>query len=123
MTPRVAEWLEKAEGDYQTAAATWKLEKPVYDTICYHYQQCVEKYFKAALLNFDRPVPKVHDLTRLSRELLPFISELETESEDLERLTNIASEVRYPGLTATEDEAKLALEICDRVKAIVQDHL
>ena len=44
-------WVEKAENDWINATHTLKLEKncPT-DTVCFHAQQCVEKYLKALLV-------------------------------------------------------------------------
>jgi HEPN domain-containing protein len=45
-----AEWVKKAEDDLKTAAHTLKLGKTCpTNTVCFHAQQCVEKYLKAYL--------------------------------------------------------------------------
>jgi HEPN domain-containing protein len=45
------EWTAKADNDLKTAAHTLKLgDKCPTDTVCFHAQQCVEKYLKASLL-------------------------------------------------------------------------
>lgn len=49
---RVAsEWVSKAENDLRAAVETLRVERncPT-DTICFHAQQCVEKYLKALLV-------------------------------------------------------------------------
>jgi HEPN domain-containing protein len=47
----LAEWVEKAEGDYKSAVALQRRRtEPLLDTVCYHCQQCVEKYLKAYLM-------------------------------------------------------------------------
>ena len=44
----LAEWVDKAEADYQSAVALGRRRKaPLPDIVCYHCQQCVEKYLKA----------------------------------------------------------------------------
>ena len=45
-----AEWVLKAENDLKAAAQVLKLgaECPT-DTVCFHAQQCAEKYLKACL--------------------------------------------------------------------------
>jgi HEPN domain-containing protein len=45
------EWIIKAENDLKTASHTLKIGKgcPT-DTVCFHAQQCVEKYLKAFLV-------------------------------------------------------------------------
>jgi HEPN domain-containing protein len=50
MNPAVAEWISKAEGDFTTAGRELRARKsPNYDAVCFHAQQCGEKYLKAIL--------------------------------------------------------------------------
>lgn len=61
MNGTVREWLDKAEGDYRVAKRELRAaERPNYDAVCYHAQQCVEKLMKAVLVHRD-------DGVRLSR--------------------------------------------------------
>jgi HEPN domain-containing protein len=40
-----AEWVQKAEGDFTVAQKMLRACKnPVYDAVCFHAQQCAEKY-------------------------------------------------------------------------------
>lgn len=41
-----------------------------YDGICFHAQQCAEKYLKAVLAEAGLPVVKTHDLTALLDQVL-----------------------------------------------------
>lgn len=44
-------WIKKAEGDLKTAEHTLTLkERCPFDTVCFHAQQCAEKYLKALLV-------------------------------------------------------------------------
>jgi HEPN domain-containing protein len=44
------EWIAKAEADDKSALALQRRRKePLPDIVCYHCQQCVEKYLKAYL--------------------------------------------------------------------------
>lgn len=44
-------WVNKAENDLAAAALTLKAgRKAPADTVCFHAQQCVEKYVKALLV-------------------------------------------------------------------------
>ncbi len=54
MRPLTHEWSHKAEGDFAVAETLWQAGSTVYDAICFHAQQGVEKYLKAWLL--DDPV-------------------------------------------------------------------
>lgn len=44
MKPLTKEWIEKAEGDYKVAARERRTKLPVYEAVCFHAQQCIEKY-------------------------------------------------------------------------------
>ena len=66
MKPITAEWIAKAEGDFATLEReSFVQENPNYDGICFHAQQCAEKYLKARLCEAGITVRKIHDLTAL----------------------------------------------------------
>lgn len=93
----VHEWVEKAENDLRNAAHTLKLgEDCPTDTVCFHAQQCVEKYVKALLVLRGVDFPKTHDLDKLQR-LLPGETRLSLSEEERGRLTDYATVGRYPG--------------------------
>lgn len=57
---------KKAEGDFKTAGREFRVSNsPNHDAVCFHVQQCVEKYFKARLEEASIHIPKTHDLERL----------------------------------------------------------
>lgn len=46
MRPATGEWVHKADGDYATAMRELRARRsPNYDAVCFHAQQCAEKYF------------------------------------------------------------------------------
>jgi len=46
----VREWVGKAEGDFATAVRESRARKhPNPDAVCFHAQQCIEKYLKGVL--------------------------------------------------------------------------
>ena len=50
MKPITEEWIVKAEGDFAMLERESRARKnPNYDGICFHAQQCAEKYLKARL--------------------------------------------------------------------------
>jgi len=52
MNVMATEWVEKAEADYRTAEREARVRKaPSHDVVCFHAQQCAEKYLKAFLLH------------------------------------------------------------------------
>ena len=66
MKPLTSEWVEKAEGDFATASREIRVRKsPNYDAVCFHTQQCAEKYLKAFLQEAEIPFGKTHHLIAL----------------------------------------------------------
>ena len=50
MKPITQEWVDKAEGDFATAQRESQAKKNLnYDAVCFHSQQCAEKYLKECL--------------------------------------------------------------------------
>ena len=63
MSDLSAEWIDKAEADFSTATRENRVRKaPNYDAVCFHAQQCIEKYLKAILVRHRKAFSKTHDL-------------------------------------------------------------
>ena len=64
--------MAKAEGDLKAAAHILKLgpDCPA-DIVCFHAQQCVEKYTKGLLVARGVAFPKTHDIEALCALLPP----------------------------------------------------
>lgn len=115
MSALVTEWINKGEGDRHTAKRESEvIDAPNWDAVCFHAQQAVEKYLKALLQQEGIPFSRTHDLTQLLRSLLPLFSDLKVLSDDLEWLTTFSVEIRYPGETAIEEDAKQAVTIMEK---------
>jgi len=114
----VREWVEKAENDLKNAAHTLEMgEDCPTDTVCFHAQQCVEKYFKAFLTLKDVDPPRSHDIEKLVA-LLSGDVEVKLSVEEQRRLTDYATVTRYPGNyeQIALNEAQKAVEIARRVR-------
>jgi HEPN domain-containing protein len=62
----VTRWVEKAEHDLRNAEYVSGLtEDCPTDTVCFHCQQCAEKYLKALLVWRNVAFPRTHDLVVL----------------------------------------------------------
>src|SRR5436309_1859575 len=62
----VQQWVQKAENDLKTATYTLQLkEECPTDTVCFHAQQCIEKYLKAVLVYNGVDFPRTHNLSVL----------------------------------------------------------
>jgi HEPN domain-containing protein len=124
MNPAVAEWVSKAEGDFVTAGRELRARKsPNYDAVCFHTQQCAEKYFKAILQENDKHIPKIHFLLELLAMILKFDTSYEFLKVDLETLEDYSVRFRYPGHFAEKDEAQAAYAATKTVRKFVRQKL
>ncbi len=120
----IREWVFKAEEDYfALEILARQRKKRIYDIICFHSQQCAEKYLKALLVFHECSPPKSHDLSRLS-DLLKSQEPAVILMIDLcERLTPYGVEFRYPGEEATAQEAKMAVAAAKEIRRFVRARL
>ena len=66
------EWIVRAKEDFLAATALKRRsKKPLWNIVCFHVQQAVEKYLKARLEEAGLSVPKTHDLLHLLNLALP----------------------------------------------------
>jgi HEPN domain-containing protein len=118
-------WIDKAEHDLVAATELLKLgpECP-FDIVCYHAQQCAEKYLKALLVSRVIDFPRTHDLRALL-QLVPASLDLAIDIEGVVRLTRYAIEGRYPGDWDAIDrpEAERCLAAARAVRATVRPRL
>src|SRR5262249_768101 len=98
------EWVSKAEDDYRGARSLARKKPPLHDLVCFHCQQCVEKYLKALL-------------EKLLVALRPHHRTLAPLRRGLSCRTRCAVETRYPGEDATKRQAEAALRWAVRVRA------
>ena len=100
-------WIAKAEGDYVAALILIRKRKtPLSDAVCFHAQQCIEKYLKAFLVWHRVYFPKTHDLSELLDLAVPHDSTLELLRPFVRDLTRYAVAFRYPDEHATREEAR-----------------
>ncbi len=111
-------WMRKAEHDWINAEHTMLLgDACPFDTVCFHAQQCAEKYLKALLVMHLVHFPKVHDLEELVKNLPAGIS-AGASPEELRLLSVMGIEGRYPdaGEEPGRPEAERAVAIAERVR-------
>ena len=86
----------KAEADLQAAELLLNIEEPLVEIVCYHAQQCAEKYLKGYLIARKVSFRFVHELAYLTRlcteQDLSFSTLLGLAAE----LQDYATSVRYP---------------------------
>lgn len=121
------EWMGKGDNDLKTAAHTLNLgPRCPTDTVCFHAQQCVEKYLKAAPVAMEISFPRTHDIEELI-ELRPKHTRPSLTVEQQRRLTEYATITRYPGpyepidLSEAKEEVKLARLVRRGVRRLLED--
>ena len=120
----VDEWVEKAEGDYRTAEREVRVRKaPNYDAVCFHAQQCAEKYLKAFLTRHQVPFRPIHDLEVLLGPIILVSPDFEFIRDLLLLLNDYAVDVRYPGESATKEEARVAVKAMRTVRNFARQKL
>jgi len=120
----ISEWVQKAEEDYHTAVTMVRKRKhKAPDNVCFCSQQCIEKYLKAFLIQHRISFPKTHALRELLDLVVRVDASLESIREDVTTLQPYAVDVRYPGFSATIQEAKEAVQLMKRLRALLRPKL
>jgi HEPN domain-containing protein len=124
MNPAAREWVAKAEGDFATAGRELRARKNLnYDAVCFHCQQCAEKYLKAVLQENNAHIPKIHYLLELLGLILKFDESFEVLRADLDALEDYSVRFRYPGDFAEKDQAHSAYESAQTVREFIRKKL
>ena len=117
MKPDTREWVKYAEEDFRVASSLLRQRKSCpANSIGFHCQQCVEKYFKARLVEAGRAFPKTHDLESLLNLLISVEPLLAAFCPVLGTLTSYAVQFRYPGHVSTKQDAMDALKDCRAIR-------
>jgi len=124
LNPLTEEWLRKADADLGTGRRERDvLPTPNTDITCFIAQQCAEKYLKALLQERGTPPPRTHRLGYLLRLVRPPEAALEALSGELDKLARFAVAPRYVGMATTTQQATWAIDLAERVRAIVRQAL
>ena len=124
MKSMTAEWVTKAEADFATMQRECQAtENPNYDGVCFHAQQCAEKYLKARLCETEVSFSKIHDLVALLEQVIEAEPTWEAFREDLAYLSGFAVTFRYPGESADRESALDAQRHCRRFRNAARDAL
>ncbi|TKJ37965.1 DNA-binding protein [candidate division LCP-89 bacterium B3_LCP] len=119
----IRNWTIKAEHDYKIGLNEFRSEKPVTDMICFHMQQCAEKYLKAYLAYNDIEINKTHDLAVLLKDCMAVDDSFRVLLDrKVPMLTPYGTVIRYPDdfymptLKETEEAISLAEVVRDFVR-------
>ena len=118
------EWVAKAEADYKAALTLHQERKPALaDAVCFHCQQCAEKYLKAFLACQNVDAPRIHSLAQLNDMCQALEADFSSLTGLVDRLDPYAVEIRYPGVFATLEEAQAAVEVLEEIRSFIRARL
>ncbi len=121
MNPLTLEWVEKAEGDFATAQREIRArKKPNFDAVCFHAQQTAEKYLKACLQEAGKEIPRIHNLVELVSLCLEVDATFTVLEIELRGLDGYAVSTRYPGQTASKEEAQSAVKTTKNIRKFLR---
>ena len=109
------DWLLHANSDLELAR-TGKSPRVLFETLCFHAHQAVEKAIKAVLVAHKVPIIKSHNIGALVK-LLPEDTQDLPELKEAMGLTDYAVLSRYPGdlEPVTKKDYKEAVELAEKV--------
>jgi len=124
MNELVTEWIRKAESDYLVAQHELKLAEPrTSEAVCFHAQQCVEKYAKAFLTEHEVEFEYTHNMLYLHRKCVEIDAEFKKNERGFDILDDYAVDIRYPGISIKDEDAKESFEIAKRIRALIRSKL
>ena len=117
---KIANLTDKAQRDLKAAEVLLREDDADFHSgsICFHCQQCVEKYFKAFLASNDIHAPNTHDLVYLCTLCSDFDAQF--DSFDLSGFASYGVDIRYDVPIPTLDEAKNAFETSVKITQYVK---
>jgi len=110
----VVAWVRNAEEDRGIALSVDRFRFP--NGVCFHCQQCIEKYLKAVLVAHDQVPERIHDLVVLGTEAADHCPEVVGLLGDLTFLNPFSVLVRYPDKETDLEEAEAAVEAMERAR-------
>ncbi len=114
MTEMAKAWLARAREDLATVEKL-RNDEGLTNIAAFHAQQCIEKCFKAMIEAAGKPVPRVHDLVRLSALAAETtVAEFSDYETTLIELSTIYLDARYPASTGFLPSGKPDLEDATR---------
>jgi HEPN domain-containing protein len=87
-------WLDSARDDLGVVEEIINRDDLTH-MVAFHCQQSIEKSFKAVLEEYEKTVPRVHDLITLRNQVEKYVR-LKVESDLLNQLNELYIDARYP---------------------------
>jgi HEPN domain-containing protein len=94
------------------------------EIICYHCQQCAEKYLKGFLAWHGKEIIRTHDLTELNKICTGIDASFDGIEEKCLKLTDFGINIRYPyPLDILESDMKRALQDAGEIMSFVKKQI
>ena len=120
MNPLTLERVRKAETNHLMMKAGQQISAPdIHDAICFHAQQCIEKYLKAWLQEANIRPPLTHELNVLLNLIVPAHPEWRAWQTDFADFQPHAVDIRYETFM-TEADAEHAVRVCNEVRTAIR---
>jgi len=124
MNDEVTAWIQKAEADYQNARILLRQRKTFLpDNICWSCQQSAEKYLKAYLIRHKIDYPRRHYLVQLRNLCADADPDFRLITEAIATLDQFGTDIRYPGVTATPQDARQSFDALKQIRTFVRAKL
>jgi HEPN domain-containing protein len=121
MKARTAQWVEKAEGNFDVARLLRRSRKPNrFDVICFQSQQCVENYVRARLTEARVRFSIRHGYGALLKRVKTVEPHWLQPSLSLNDLSNLDIRVFYPGMSTDQPTASAAFEKCTKLREVAR---
>ena len=132
MTKKLPElWLQYAKDDLRSAETLMKAS--IYNMVCFHSQQAVEKALKSIIAFYEKDIMRTHNLIRLYKICEDLhTAELSIEDDWLIFLNDVYIDSRYPadfgvlpGGQPDQNDATKALKyanaIFDKLRPVIEE--
>jgi HEPN domain-containing protein len=115
-------WFKKAENDLKIGKDELETKEPATDAICFHMQQCVEKFLKGYLVFYESEIEKTHDIAAILQKcIIKNNSFIELRELGIDELTPYGTTIRYPDdfYMPELDETLRAIKLADTTRNFV----
>jgi len=119
----VEKWVGKAEEDRFAVMNLCAIEGRPPSVICFHAQQCAEKYLKALLIHEEVEFGKTHDLLELVGKLAAAAEFGEGFVDAIRVLNSFSVLPRYPDWQPAESDVSAAVEAMDLARSFARKRL
>jgi HEPN domain-containing protein len=128
MKKQVEDWIKFAEKDIIAAEKIIE-NSDLANIVVFHCQQAIEKYFKAFIMENEKPLLKIHNLPKLYGTIKE-VKDLEIDEDLLALVNKVYLDDRYPGELGllpdglpTIEEAREFIDYAKLIESIIKFEL